>query len=153
MVPILTYEIMMEPDIEQLFRRISTMQDLPSPFCPLNYSCQFSFDSSGFNVIWFLFEMDKEIFKSHNDLNIFRWQISLFLCPPFQSQPIGHRNGTGVCLAAVATVGIFGGGFAMKNFNSCDIRGVFGGYPDETQASVVKIRHPLDYEDVLIHTF
>ena len=97
--------------------------------------------------------MDKEILKSHNDLNIFRWQISLFLCPPFQSQPIGHRNGTGVCLAAVATVGIFGGSFAVKKFNSCGIRGVFGVYLDETQAKVVKIRRPLYYEDVLMHTF
>ena len=61
LVPFPTYEFTLKPDIEQLIQRLSQMWDLPSIFCPLNFSSHFSSNSSGFNVNWMLFQINHEL--------------------------------------------------------------------------------------------
>ena len=112
LVPFPTYEFSLKPDIEQLIHRLSQMWDLPSIFCPLNFSSHFSSNSSGFNVNWMLFQINHEIHESENDLTTIRNETSMFLRPPSEQQP-RKRRGAGVGLAALAAVGLFGGGIAM----------------------------------------
>ena len=43
----------------------------------------------------------------------------MFLCPPSETQPTRHRGGAGAGVAALATVGLFGGGVAFVGSDSC----------------------------------
>ena len=148
LVPFPTYEFSLKPDIEQLIHRLSQMWDLPSIFCPLNFSSHFSSNSSGFNVNWMLFQINHEIHASENDLNTIRNETSMFLRPPSDQQP-RKRRGAGVGLAALAAVGLFGGGIAMGSSDSCGLQGIFGGCHDQAQANAANIRSLSDYQDVL----
>ena len=148
LVPFPTYEFTLKPDIEQLLHRLSQMWDLPSIFCPLNFSSHFASNSSGFNVNWMLYQINHEITESENDLTLIRNETSMFLRPPSEQQP-RKRRGAGVGLTALAAVGLFGSGIAMGSSDSCGIRGIFGGCHDQAQANAANIRRLSDYQDIL----
>ena len=148
LVPFPTYEFTLKPDIEQLIQRLSKMWDLISIFWPLNFSSHFSSNSSGFNVNWMLFQINHELQESETDLTTIRNETSMFLRPPSEQQP-RKRRGAGVGLAALAAVGLFGGGIAMGSSDSCGLQGIFGGCHDQAQANAANIRSLSDYQDVL----
>ena len=149
LVPFPTYEFTLKPDIEQLIQRLSQMWDLPSLFCPLNFSSHFLSNSTGFNVNWMLFQINQEINESENDLSTIRNETAMFLRPPSEQQPTRTRRGASVGLAALAAVGLFGGGIAMGSSGSYGFRGIFGGCHDQAQANAANIRSLSDYQDVL----
>ena len=72
----------MKPDIEQLIQRLSSMWDLPSVFCPPNFSSYLASNSSGFDVNWMFFQTDHELQESRHDLSTILNEISMFLRPP-----------------------------------------------------------------------
>ena len=127
LVPFPTYEFTLKPDIEQLIQRLSHMWDLPSLLCPLNFSSHFSSNSSGLNVNRMLLQIKQEIYESENDLAIIRNETSMFLRPPSEQNPTRTRRGASLGLAALAAVGLFGGGVVMGNSDSCGLRGIFMG--------------------------
>ena len=75
----------------------------------------------------------------------------MFLRPP--SKRTRQRRGACVGLAALATIGLFGGGDAMGSSDSFSPRGIFGGYHDEAKANAANIRRISDFQDVLTEFF
>ena len=133
LVPFPTYEFTMKPDIEEMIQRLSLMWETPSLFCPLNFSSQFATNTSGFNVHWMLHQIDNEISAAQLDLALIRNETALFLKPPQPTKSTRQRRGAGagVDLAALAAVGLFGGGLAVGSSDSCGLRGIFGNCQDQ----------------------
>ena len=118
------------------------MWETPSLFCPLNFSSQFATNTSGFNVHWMLHQIDNEISAAQLDLALIRNETALFLKPPQPTKSTRQRRGTGagVGLAALAAVGLFGGGLAVGGSDSCGLRGIFENCQDQSKANAENIR-------------
>ena len=73
-------------------------------------------------------QIDNEISEAQRDLALIRNEIAMFLKPPQPTKSIRQRRGAGagVGLAALAAVGLFGGGLAVGRSDSCGLRGFFG---------------------------
>ena len=95
-----------------------------------------------------LFQINHELQESETDLTTIRNETSMFLRPSSEQQ-LRKRRGAGVGLAALAAVGLFGGGIAMGSSDSCGLQGIFGGCHDQAQANAANIRSLSDYQDVL----
>ena len=116
LVPFPTYEFTMKPDIEEMIHQLSLMWETPSLFCQLNFSNQFATNTSGFNVHWLLHQIDNEISAVQLDLALIRNETAMFLKPlqPTKSTRQRCGAGAGVGLAALAAVGLFGGGTCCR---------------------------------------
>ena len=125
------------------------MWELPSLFCPFNFSSHISSNFSGFNVNWMLLQIDHELQESRHVLSTISNETSMFLRPSSDSQPTRPRRGAGVGLAALAAVSTFGGGVAMGSSNSCGLRGIFGGCQDEAKANAENFRKLSEFPDVV----
>ena len=55
----------------------------------------------------------------------------LLLTPPQPPKSTRHRRGASMGLAALAAVGLFGGGLAVGGSDSCRLRGGFGNCQDQ----------------------
>ena len=128
--------------------RLSTLWQVPSLFCPLNFSSVFATNSSGFNVNWRLLQIENEIAEAQKDLLVICNETSMFLSPP-KPETTRQRRGAAVGMAALAAVGLFGSGVAMGNSDSCGLRGIFGGYHDQTKANAENFRIISEFQDVL----
>ena len=127
LVPFPTYEFTMKPDIEKMIQQLSPMWETTSFFCPLNFSSQFATNTSVFNVHWMLHRIDNEISAAQVDLALVRNETAMFLKlhQPTKSTRQRRGAGAGVGLAALAAVGLFGGGSAVGDSASYGLRGVF----------------------------
>ena len=75
-----------------------------------------------------LHQIDNEISAAQLDLALIRNETAMFLKPPQPTKSTRQRRGAGagVGLAALAAVGLFGGGLAVGSSDSCGLRGIFG---------------------------
>ena len=96
-----------------------------------------------------LFQFNHELRESESDLTIVRNEMSMFLRPPSEPNPTRTRRGASMGLAALAAVGLFGGGIAMGSPDSCGLRGISGGCHDQAQAKAASIRCLSDYQNTL----
>ena len=150
-VPFPTYEFTMKPDIEKMIQQLSLMWETPSLFCPLNFSSKFATNTSGFNVHWMLHQFVNEISAAQLDLAFIRNETAMFLKPPQPSKSTRQRRsaGAGVGLAALAAVGLFGGGIAVGSSDSCGLRGIFGNCQDQSKANAENFRRLSDFQNSL----
>ena len=68
-----------------------------------------------------LYQIDHEISEEQKDLQIISNETSMFLAPPKPSEPTRQRRGAGVGVAALAAVGLFGGGLALGSSDGCGL--------------------------------
>ena len=115
------------------------------------FSSHFATNTSEFNVHWMLHQIDNEISAAHLDLALIRNETTMFLKPPQPTKSSRQRRGAGagVGLAALAAVGVFGGGLAVGSSDSCGLRGIFGNCQDQSKANAENIRHPADFQNSL----
>ena len=75
----------------------------------------------------------------------------MFLKPPQPTKSTRQRQGAGagVGLAALAAVGLFGGGLAVGSSNSCGLHGFFGNCQDQSKANAENIRRLADFQNSL----
>ena len=151
LVPFPTYEFTMKPDIEEMIHQLSLMWETPSLFCPLNFSIQFATNTSGFNVHWMLHQIDNKISAAQLDLALIRNETAMFLKPPQPTKSTRRRRGAGagVGLAALAAVGLFGGGLAVGSSDSCGSRVIFGNCQDQSKANAENIHRLADFQNSL----
>ena len=141
----------MKPDIEKMIQQHSLMWETPSLFCPLNFSNQFATNTSGFNVYWMLHQIDNEISAAQLDLELIRNETAMFVKPPQPTKSTRHRRGggAGVGLAALAAVGLFGGGPTVDSSASCGLRGIFDHCQDQSKANAENICRLSKFQDSL----
>ena len=98
-----------------------------------------------------LHQIDDEISAAQLDLALIRNETAMFLKPPQLTKSIRQRRGAGagVGLAALATVGLFGGGLAICGSDSCDLRKIFGNCQDQSKANAESIRRLADFQNSL----
>ena len=151
LVPFPTYDFTMKPDIEKMIQQLSLMWKTPSLFCPLNFSSQFATNTSGFNVHSMLHQIDNETSAAQLDLALIRNETAMFLKPLQPTKSTRQRRGAGfgVGLAALAAVGLFGGGLAVGSSDSCCLRGIFGNCQDQSKANAENIRRLSDFQNSL----
>ena len=94
-----------------------------------------------------LLQIENEIAEAQKNLVIPN-ETSMFLSPP-KPETTRQRRGAAVGMASLAAVGLFGSGVAMGNSDSCGLRGIFGGYHDQTKANAENIRTISEFQDVL----
>ena len=149
MIPFPTYDFSLKNDIETTIARLSSMWDLPSIFCPLNFSSSFNSNSTSFNVNWILVQINTEINEAAKDVQLLRNETSAFLSPPSSQRPSRQKRGAGAGAAALAAVGLFGGGLALGSSGSCGLQGIFGTCQDQSKANAENIRRLSEFQDVL----
>ena len=149
LVPFPTYNFTMKPDIENMIHQLSLMWETPSIFCPLNFSSQFATNTTGFNVNWMLHQIDHELSSAQQDLVLIRNETSMFLMPPQPPKSTRQRRGSQMGLAALAAVGLFGGGLALGSSDSCGLRGIFGNCQDQSKTNAENIRRLSDFQNIL----
>ena len=151
LVPFPTYEFTIKPDIEKMIQQLSLMWETPSLFWPFYFSIQFATNTSGFNVHWMLHQIDNEISAAQLDLALIRNETAIILKPPQPPKFTRQRRGAsaGVGLAALAAVGLFGGGLAVGSSDSCGLRGIFGNRQDQSKANAANIRRLADFQNAL----
>ena len=126
------------------------MWETPSLFCPLNFR-QFATNTSRFNVHWMLHQIDNEISAAQLDLALLCNETAMFVKPPQPTKSTSQRRGAGagVGLAALAVVGLFGGGLAIGGSDSCGLRGIFGNCQGQSKANAENIRRLADFQNSL----
>ena len=148
-VPFPTYDFTMKPAIKNMIRQLSLMCVTPSLFCPLNFSSQFATNNSGFNGHWMLHQIDNEISAAQLDLTLIRNETAMFLKPPQPTKSTRQRRGAsaGLGLAALAAVGLLGGGLAVGSSDTCCLRGIFGNCQDQSKTNAENIRRHADFQN------
>ena len=73
----------------------------------------------------------------------------MLLTPPKPPNSTRHRRGASMGLAALAAVGLFGGGLAVGGSDSCDLRGNFVNCQDQSKANAEKVRRLADFQNTL----
>ena len=149
MIPFPTYDFALKHEIERTLVRLGSMWDLPSLFCPLNFSTNFNSNSTPFNVHWILEQINHEINEAANDVILLRNETSAFLSPPSPQRPSRQKRGASVGAVALAAVGLFGGGVALGSSGSCGLQGIFGTCQDQSKANAENIRRLSDFQDIL----
>ena len=139
----------MKPDIEKMIDLLSLMWETPFLFCPLIFSSQFATKLSELNVNWMLHQIDYEISLAQQDLALIRNETAMFvtLTQPPKSTGQRHGPGAGVDLAALAAVGLFGGGLAVGGSASCRLRSIFGHCQDQSKANAENVRRLADFQN------
>ena len=132
-----------------MIQQLSLMWETHSPFCPLNFSRQFATNTSGFNVIWMLHQIDHEISLAQQDTALIRNETVLFFTPPKPPKSTRHRRGASMGLAALAAVGPFVGGLAVSGSDSCGLRGLVGNCQDQGKANAEYVRRLVDFQNSL----
>ena len=145
MIPFPTYDFALKHEIERTIVRLGSMWDLPSLFCPLNFSTNFNSNSTSFNVHWILEQINHEI----NEVIPLRNETSAFLSPPSPQRPSRQKRGASAGAVALAAVGLFGGGVALGSSGSCGLQGIFGTCQDQSKANAENIRRLSDFQDIL----
>ena len=79
LVPFPTYDFALKPDIVALMAKLASMWELPSVFCPLDFSSHFSTNSTPFNVTWMLKQIETEIYTAELDVALLRNETAMFL--------------------------------------------------------------------------
>ena len=118
-----TYDFALKHEIERTIVRLGSMWDLPSLFCPLNFSTSFNSNSTSFNVNWILVQINHEINEAANGVIFLRNETSAFLSPPSPQRPSRQKRGASAGAVALAAVGLFGGGVALGSSGSCGLQG------------------------------
>ena len=115
LVPFPTYEFTMKPNIAKMIQKLSLMWERSFLCYPLNFSSQFATNTSGFNVHWMLHLIDNATSTAQLDLALIRNETAMFLKAPQPTKSTRQRRGAGagVGLAALAAVGLFGGGLSV----------------------------------------
>ena len=98
-----------------------------------------------------LHQIDNELSAAQLDLALIRNETAMFLKPPQPTKSTRQRRGAGagVGLAALAAVGLFGGGLAVGSSDSCGLRGIFGNCQDQSKANAENIRRLADFQNSL----
>ena len=132
-------------------QQFSLMWETLCVICLLNVSSQFATNTSGDNVHWMLHQIDNEISATQLDLALIRNATAMFLKTPHPTKSIRQRRGAGagVGLAALAAVGILGGGLAVGSSDSCGLRGIFGSCPDQSKVNAENVRLLADFQKYL----
>ena len=96
-------------------------------------------------------QIETEIHTTELDVALLRNEKALFLSPPQQQWNTRHRRGSQVGLAALAAVGLFGGGggVALGSSDSCGLQVIFGSCQDDAKANAENIRKISEFQDVL----
>ena len=96
-----------------------------------------------------LHQIDYEISLEQQDLALIRNETDMFLKPPQHTKSTRQRRGAsaGVGLAALAAVGLFGGGLAVGGSDSCGLRGIFGNCQDQSKANAENVRRLADFQN------
>ena len=139
----------MKLDIEKMIHQLSLVWETPFIFCPLNFSSQFATNTSGFNGNWMLHQIDHELSSAQQDPALIRNETSMFLMPPQPPTSTRQSRGSQVGLAALAAVGLSGGGLALGSSDSCGLRGIFGNCQDQSKANAENIRRLSDFQNIL----
>ena len=139
----------MKLDIEKMIQQLPLMWGTPSLFCPLNFSRQFATNTSRFNIHWMLHQIDNESSAAQLNLELIRNESAMFLEPPQPAKSTRQRRGAGagVGLAALAAVGLFGGGLTVGSFDSYGLRGIFGNCRDQPKANAENIHCLADFQN------
>ena len=150
LVPFPAYEFTMKPDNEKMIHQLSLMWETPSLFSALNFSSHFALNTSGFNVNWMLHQIDHEISLAQ-DLALTRSETAMFLTPPKRPKSTRQRRGAGagVGIAALAVVGLFGGGLAVGGSDSCGLRGFSENCQDQSNANAENVQRLADFQNTL----
>ena len=73
----------------------------------------------------------------------------MFLAPPQLRKSTRKRRGASIGLAALAAVGVFGGGLAVCGSDSCGSRAIFGNCQDQSKANTENVRRLADFQNSL----
>ena len=151
LVPFPTYDFTVKPDIERKIEKLSLMLETLFLFCPMNFSSQFATNTSGFNVNWMIHQIDHEISLAQLDLALIRNDTAMFLTPSKPPKSTRQRRGAGagVGLAALAAVGLFGGGLAVGGSDSCGLGGISGNCQDQSKANAETFNRFADFQNFL----
>ena len=98
-----------------------------------------------------LHQIDNEISAAQLDLALIRNETAIFLEPPEATKSTRQRRGAGagVALAALAAVGVFGGGLAVDGSDSYGLRGFSGNCQDQSKANAENLRCLADSQNSL----
>ena len=139
MIPFPTHDFALKHEIERTIDRLGSMWDLPSLFCPLNFSSGFNSNPTSFNVNWILVQINHDNNEAAIDVILLRNETSAFLSPPPPQRPSREKRGASTGAVALAAVGLFGGGVALSSSGSCGLQGIFGTCQDQSKANADNI--------------
>ena len=148
-IPFPNYTFSLRSEITQHLYNLSKLWPQPSLYCPLDFSSNFATNLTHFNVDWMLLKLVQEVTEAQKELSLIRNETSMFLRPASEKSNSRQRRGASVALAALAAVGLFGGGIAVGNSDSCGLRGIFGSCQDSSRANAENIDRLSDYVESL----
>ena len=95
-----------------------------------------------------LHQIDNEISAAQLDLALIRNENAMLLKPRQPTKSTRQRHGAGavVGLAALADVGLFGGGPAVGGSASCGLRGIFGNCLDQSKSNAENVHRLADFQ-------
>ena len=76
-----------------------------------------------------LHQMDLAMSLAQQDLGLIRNETAMFPTLPTPSKSTRQRRGATMDLAALAAIGLFGGGLAVGGSDLCGLRGIFWKLP------------------------
>ena len=93
-----------------------------------------------------LHRIDQGILEDRKHLQFILYATAMFLS---STQPNRQKCGAKVGLAALAALGLLGGGLAVGASDSCGLRGIFGNFQDQSKADAENIHRWAGFQDPL----
>ena len=111
--------------IEETLHKLSNMWNIPSVFCPLDFSSQFNTSTDQFKVNWPKDKIQSETHEAEQTVKNLRATTSKHLAENPDKSARDRRGEPVVAAAALNGIGLFGSGVAMGSYG-CVLSGIFG---------------------------
>ena len=112
----------------------------PSLFCHLELSSNSTKTDSTFDVHWLLHQVKNEVSLAKQDLTSLRkYTASMNNHEQQHKSNQGQKRAPALGIAALALVGLFGGGISLGKTADCGLRGIFGSCNDKSKENAENI--------------
>ena len=113
LIPFPRYNFTAKEAIEETLHKLSNMWNIPSVFCPFDFSSQFNTSTDQFNVNWLLDKIQSETHEAEQTVKNLHATTSKLLAENPDKSARDRRGAPVVAAAALAGICLFGSGVAM----------------------------------------
>ena len=133
LIPFPKFQLNIRDELDIFLKQLAEMWKQPSLFCLVDFSSNFTKNDSTFDVDWLLHQVKNEVPLAKQELTSLRKYTASFLHEQQQKSNLRQKQARAFAVAALVSVGLFGGGILLGKTAYCGLRGTFGSCNDKSK--------------------